>query len=87
MAHQILSIKQLEDTLRPGVTHTLDLFEQGGEIVLKVVLAPPSGVHAALCLDAKTPYTAHIHANLRLSTSQLKAIDQAIADARSRIGA
>ena len=87
MAHQIFSIEQLEDTLRPGVTHSLDIFEQGGEIVLKVIIAPPSGVHAALCLDGETPYTARIHANLRLSISQLKAIEQAMADARSRIGA
>lgn len=76
----------LPDALRPGVTHGLRVFEQGGEIFIRIELAPPTGADAAYTKDRK-PYTATIMASLRVTPQQLEAIEQGMADARRRIGA
>lgn len=79
-------IGPLPDATRPGVTHELDIYEQGGQLFIKVSLAAPTGRDQAYCED-RTPYTASITASLRVSAEQLKSIEQAMADARRRIGA
>lgn len=86
-ALHFLELGALPDALEPNKLHKLDVYEQGGELFIKVSLAAPSGTSAALCLDGKTPYTASISASLRVTPDQLKTIEQAMANARSRIGA
>lgn len=86
-ALHFLELDPLPDALRSGVSHKFDVYEQGGKLFIKISLAAPSGSSAALCLDGKTPYTASITADLLVTADQLKTIEQAMADARSRIGA
>jgi hypothetical protein len=77
----IFNTTTFPDGLRPGVTHTLEIYEQGGECFIKVMVAAPTGADAAYCKDGKTPYSASIQGLLRVSKTQLKAMYQAMAKA------
>ena len=80
-AKPIFQTTTFEDGLRPGITHTLEIYEQNGETFIKVMVAAPTGNDAALCLDGETPYSASIQGLLRVTNSQLKAINHAITKA------
>lgn len=75
----------LPDALRQDSRHGLEFFRQGGEVFLKVELAPPSGSAQAYCEDG-TRYTASITASLGpLSLQHIQRIEQAVADAKRHI--
>lgn len=86
MALHFLDIGPLPDAVVVGIAHGLEVYEAQGEFFIKASLAAPSGIHQAYCADG-TPYTAHISASMRVTPEQLKRIEQAMADARCRIGA
>lgn len=85
-ALHFLELEPLPDALRPHTKNEIEVFEMRGELFIKVTLAAPSGNAQAFCQDG-TPYTASITASLRVSADQLKRIEHAMAEARSRIGA
>jgi hypothetical protein len=86
MALPMSPVFKLEDAQRPGVTHALELYEQGGEIFLRVTLEPPNGAEQAYRHDGSL-YTANISASLRLSPHDLKGVEEGIAKSRRRTGA
>lgn len=85
-ATHFLEVGPLPDALRPNVSHSLEVYETGGELFIKVTLAAPGGSNQAYCEDG-TPYTGSITASLGVTPDQLQRIEQAMAEARRRIGA
>lgn len=84
-ALHFLELERLPDALRAGVHHELSVYEQGGELFIKASLAAPGGADQAYCKDG-TPYTGAITASLRVTAHQLERIEQAMAEARRRLG-
>lgn len=85
-ALHFLELEPLSDALHPNTKNEIEVFEMGGGLFIKVTLAAPSGNAQAYRKDG-TPYTSSITASLRATADQFKRIEQAMAEARSRIGA
>lgn len=80
-----LTLPALPDAVRGGCTHALDLTRMGDHIYLKVSLAGPTGNDQAYCKDGSA-YTGSITADLRLNSSQLHDLQDAITDAIGSFG-
>lgn len=85
-ALNFLELPPLPDALRPDTYHSLELYETGGELFIKVIAAAPTGNDQAYCAD-QTPYTASIYASMRVTPAQLKIIEESMVALRQRIGA
>ena len=55
-ASHFLDIGPLPDAKRPGVTHDLEVFENGGELFLRANITPPTGDLQAFTATG-APYT------------------------------
>lgn len=83
-ATHFLDIGPLPDAKRPGVTHELEVFENGGELFLRATITPPAGDLQAFTATGD-PYTGKIEASIKLTREQMKSIEEALEGARTRL--
>ncbi len=83
-AAHFLDLGPLPDARRPGVTHELEVFENGGELFLRATITPPTGDLQAFTASGK-PYTGKIEASIRLTREQMKGLEEALENARTRL--
>lgn len=83
-ASQFLELGPLPDANRPGITHELDVFENGGELFLRATITPPTGDLQAYTASGE-PYTGKIEASIRLTREQMKELEEALENARNRL--
>jgi len=85
MSQNLLTLQNLPDADRPGAEHQVGISIVGTAIWLIVEACPPRSADGPFTQDGSA-YSATISVRIALSPHQLDAIQNAIADARSRTG-